>query len=78
MTVSSPSTLLSVTKMKEALTAKQGEVEREVRKKQNLERDLKTMKLDLETKKTESDDKLASAIALQEEVFFLHALQYSQ
>jgi hypothetical protein len=50
------------------MTLKQGEIDKEIRKKQQLERDLKTAKLELENKKADADDSQRVASSLQDEV----------
>ena len=47
---------------------KQNEIDRELRKKQALERDLKTTKMELEAKRVEAEEKQTRALTLHDEV----------
>ena len=50
------------------MEAKQAEIEKELRKKANVERELKTVKMDLEGKRQEVEEKQAASQKAQEDV----------
>ena len=65
---------MMLTRVQESLALKQVELEKEIRKKANLERELKTAKVEIETKNNELQEKQDRAQKALDEVSMVYVI----